>query len=223
MLVITGKFRNIEHITKQMNDMRQKERGLSMINNGFEERSEDRRIRKTKKALRAALVRLLSKESIAEITIKELTDEADVHGGTFYHHYRDAFDLKEQVEEEIGQELDEVLSSVPESDGAFELLLRVLRFLEENRDVAKMLASESGCPKLMEQLCEKISARCMGNGLFGEQLRYGSRFCAAGIQGMIVSWVEDGMRMPPKEMAKVMETMMMGSQQQVEGKQPVTV
>lgn len=41
-----------------------------MINNGFEERSEDRRIRKTKKALRAALVRLLSKESIAEITIK---------------------------------------------------------------------------------------------------------------------------------------------------------
>lgn len=102
-----------------------------MINNGFEERSEDRRIRKTKKALRAALVRLLSKESIAEITIKELTDEADVHRGTFYHHYRDAFDLKEQV--------------------------------------------------------------------------------------------EDGMRMPPKEMAKVMETMMMGSQQQVEGKQPVTV
>ena len=75
----------------------------------------------------------------------------------------------------------------------------------------------------MEQLCEKISARCMGNGLFGEQLRYGSRFCAAGIQGMIVSWVEDGMRMPPKEMAKVMETMMMGSQQQVEGKQPATV
>ena len=63
----------------------------------------------------------------------------------------------------------------------------------------------------------------MGNGLFGEQLRYGSRFCAAGIQGMIVSWVEDGMRMPPKEMAKVMETMMMGSQQQVEGKQPATV
>ena len=75
----------------------------------------------------------------------------------------------------------------------------------------------------MEQLCEKISARCMGNGLFGEQLRYGSRFCAAGIQGMIVSWVEDGMRMPPKEMAKVMETMMMGSQQQAEGKQPATV
>lgn len=137
-----------------------------MINNGFEERSEDRRIRKTKKALRAALVRLLSKESIAEITIKELTDEADVHRGTFYHHYRDAFDLKEQVEEEIGQELDEVLSSVPESDGAFELLLRVLRFLEENRDVAKMLASESGCPKLMEQLCEKISTRCMGNAVW---------------------------------------------------------
>ena len=76
--------------------------------NGFEERderNEDRRIRKTKKALRAALVRLLSRKSVAEITIKELTEEADVHRGTFYHHYRDAFDLKEQLEQEIRQEL----------------------------------------------------------------------------------------------------------------------
>lgn len=182
-----------------------------MFNHGFDERSEDRRIRKTKKALRAALVRLLSRESIAEITIKELTDEADVHRGTFYHHYRDAFDLKEQVEQEIGQEIDEVINSVSDSqlnEGAFPLLIRVLNYLEENRDVAKMLASESGSPKLMQQVCEKISARCVGSSLFGEQLRYGNRFCAAGIQGMIVSWVEDGMRMPPKEMAKVMETMM---------------
>ena len=88
MLVITDEFRHIEHITKQMNDMRQKERGLSMINNGFEERSEDRRIRKTKKALRAALVRLLSKESIAEITIKELTDEADAVSYTHLDVYK---------------------------------------------------------------------------------------------------------------------------------------
>ncbi len=39
----------------------------------------------------------MSKKSIGEITIKELTDEADVHRGTFYHHYSDAMDLKEQT------------------------------------------------------------------------------------------------------------------------------
>ena len=67
---------------------------MFMNGNLYEERGEDRRIRKSKKALQEALIRLLSKKSIGEITIKELTDEADVHRGTFYHHYADAMDLK---------------------------------------------------------------------------------------------------------------------------------
>lgn len=187
--------------------------------NGFEERderNEDRRIRKTKKALRAALVRLLSRKSVAEITIKELTEEADVHRGTFYHHYRDAFDLKEQVEQEVRQELQQVLDSVSDSqlaESPYPLLVRALSYLEENRDVARMLASEAGCPEMLTEFCDRLGERCMGSALFGEQLRYGSRFCAAGLQGMITAWVDDRMRMPPQEMARVMETMMVGSRQ----------
>ena len=76
-----------------------------MNGNLYEERGEDRRIRKSKKALQEALIRLLSKKSIGEITIKELTDEADVHRGTFYHHYADAMDLKVQTEREIAEQL----------------------------------------------------------------------------------------------------------------------
>lgn len=78
---------------------------MFMNGNLYEERGEDRRIRKSKKALQEALIRLLSKKSIGEITIKELTDEADVHRGTFYHHYSDAMDLKVQTEREIAEQL----------------------------------------------------------------------------------------------------------------------
>lgn len=200
--------------------MRQNERSLFMIdekmNIEMEERTEDRRIRKTKKALSAAMVRLLSRKNILEITIKELTDEADVHRGTFYHHYKDVFDLRQQVEREVRQELRELVDSVSDrelANGPYPLLLKVLTYLEENRDEAKMLTSENGCPELLQELCANISIRSMRTGLFGEHLRYGNRFCASGIQGMIVSWVEDKMRMPPKEMAKVMETMMVGKRE----------
>lgn len=190
----------------------------------FEEHAEDRRIRKTKKALRAALVKLLSKKSIDDITIKELTEEADVHRGTFYHHYRDAFDLKEQVEVEIEQELDEMIASVPDSaleNGPYPLILKVLCYLEENRDVARMLTSESGGQRLMTKMCEQISVRCMKDSLFGEERRYGSRFCAAGIQGMLVPWVEDGMRTPPKEMAKLLDAVITGGTAEAKGKESV--
>ena len=187
---------------------------MFMNGNLYEERGEDRRIRKSKKALQEALIRLLSKKSIGEITIKELTDEADVHRGTFYHHYSDAMDLKVQTEREIAEQLTEILSSVPQSrleQGPYPLLVRVLEYLEDNREIAKMLASEHGAPWLMEELCAGISERCLGAQLFGEQLKYGSRFWAAGLREMLVSWIEDGMRMAPGEMARIMERMM-GSQ-----------
>lgn len=106
------------------------------------------------------------------------------------------------------------MSSVPQSrleQGPYPLLVRVLEYLEDNREIAKMLASEHGAPWLMEELCTGISERCLGAQLFGEQLKYGSRFCAAGLREMLTSWVEDGMRMAPGEMARIMERMM-GSQ-----------
>ena len=96
-----------------------------MMNLNCEDKNEDRRIRKTKKLLRDALLRLLSKKSIAEITVTELTDAADVHRGTFYHHYKDAFELKAQVDREIEQELSDLLNAP--ANGSRALILRVRR------------------------------------------------------------------------------------------------
>ena len=84
-----------------MCDNQQKERELYMNKNGFEDRSEDRRVRKSKKALEEALIRLLAKKTITEITVTELTEEADIHRGTFYNHYKDTMDLKIQTDRDI--------------------------------------------------------------------------------------------------------------------------
>ena len=76
-----------------------------------------------------------------------------------------------------------------------------------------MLVRESGSPHLLKELCPSISERCMG-GAFRDQSRYSSRYATAGMQGMIVTWVEDGMRMPAGEMAQMIERMMGSSQPQ---------
>lgn len=194
----------------------QKERELYMNKNGFEDRSEDRRVRKSKKALEEALIRLLAKKTITEITVTELTEEADIHRGTFYNHYKDTMDLKIQTDRDIAAQLTELLSSVPESalkDGPYPLLSKVLQYFEDHRDIARMLVSESGSPHLLKELCASISERCMG-GAFRDQSRYSSRYATAGMQGMIVTWVEDGMRMPAGEMAQMIERMMGSSQPQ---------
>ena len=61
----------------------------------------DRRVRKTKKQLRQGLTQLLQTKNINEISVRELSDLVDINRGTFYLHYRDIYDLLDQIEQEM--------------------------------------------------------------------------------------------------------------------------
>ena len=65
------------------------------------EKITDRRVRKTKQQFRQGLTDLMKMKSIKDITVKELTEYVDMNRGTFYLHYRDVFDLLEQMEQEL--------------------------------------------------------------------------------------------------------------------------
>jgi len=53
----------------------------------------DRRVQRTRQALRNALVTLMLEKSYEKITIQEIIDRANVGRATFYNHYQDKDDL----------------------------------------------------------------------------------------------------------------------------------
>ena len=71
----------------------------------------DRRIRKTKAQLRQGLAKLLKEKSIKEITVKELVEEVDINRSTFYLHYTDIYDLLEQTENDLKNEILEIIQT----------------------------------------------------------------------------------------------------------------
>ncbi|MBP1582290.1 MAG: TetR/AcrR family transcriptional regulator [Oscillospiraceae bacterium] len=71
----------------------------------------DKRIEKTKKALHTAFYQLRSKKSIRDIKVAELCQAAEVNKTTFYTHYRDIFELADEVEKLL---LYQVISSIPQ-------------------------------------------------------------------------------------------------------------
>ena len=73
----------------------------------------DRRIRKTKNAIKNGLAELLLEKSIGDISVRELTEKVDLNRGTFYLHYKDIFDLVEQIETEMFEELQYIIDSHP--------------------------------------------------------------------------------------------------------------
>lgn len=61
----------------------------------------DRRVRKTQKAIKGALIQLLKQHPFEQITIQHIADEADINRATFYQHYLDKYDLLDQIEDEV--------------------------------------------------------------------------------------------------------------------------
>jgi len=77
-----------------------------------EEEKIDRRIRKSKEAIRMALVNLLTHKDLENITITEIAKEADVNRKTFYNNYENVFEVIEEIENDIVQAFNEVLAKI---------------------------------------------------------------------------------------------------------------
>ena len=64
----------------------------------------DRRVRRTKALLLQGLIQLMEEKDIKDISVKELSDLADINRGTFYLHYSDVYNMLGKIEEELFQE-----------------------------------------------------------------------------------------------------------------------
>ena len=82
---------------------------------------EDRRIRRTKRLLRQALAEIMNEKDFKDITVKEITDRADLNRGTFYFHYTDTYDLRNQIEDELVEELKEAIAEFQPEQAEFSL------------------------------------------------------------------------------------------------------
>ena len=91
--------------------------------------STDRRVRRTKQLLMHALFTLMKEKSYNDITVKELCEAADINRGTFYLHYRDIYDMVEQIEQDMLFQFEALISAhAPTSPNAAPDLL-TLRYV----------------------------------------------------------------------------------------------
>lgn len=61
----------------------------------------DLRVKKTKTGIINAFLQLRAKKPLERITVKELSDIAQINKATFYLHYKDIYDLSEALENEL--------------------------------------------------------------------------------------------------------------------------
>lgn len=65
----------------------------------------DKRIIKSKDNIKNAFIELRTKKELRKITVKELCEKANINKSTFYAHYEDIFDLSNQIENDVVEQI----------------------------------------------------------------------------------------------------------------------
>ena len=176
------------------------------------QKKEDRRVRRTKKLLTQALTQLLQEKQINEITVKELTDLADMNRGTFYLYYKDIFDMLEKIEDGLFEALDEIVSLHEHDDVSHQttpILLDLFHFIEENQEMCRVLLSPHGDMNFLHRLNEVVREKCLkawpnirkekGEADFD----YHYSFVVFGCAGIIRAWVNRNCPESAEKMAEM--------------------
>ncbi|OQB24327.1 MAG: DNA-binding transcriptional repressor FabR [Firmicutes bacterium ADurb.Bin182] len=179
----------------------------------------DKRIRKTRKQIRLALTQLLKEKELKEITVSELTELADINRGTFYLHYRDIYDLFEKVQSEVFDEFKRLVKKHSFKENASSssfrsVVMEAFEFIAENSDFCSIILNrgdltflnnviELGRESTVNDWCALYGSK------YREHFNYYYSFMTSGCAGLLRHWMENGMKMPPSQLAAFSERIML--------------
>jgi AcrR family transcriptional regulator len=205
-----------------------------------EERTQDRRVRRTRRALREAMLDLMEEKGYDQVTIEELTDRADIGRTTFYLHYGAKQDLLLEQFGELLDQLVEQLSQIPLSswqqtgesfsveDHPSRPICMIFQHAADNKELYQIVLQGEGVDQASERL-QAIMTNAVNTflslklGEEGDQLTlqipvelFGNYFAGA-MLGVIKWWLEADMPYSSEEMEEIFFQMFLPGAIQVLG------
>ncbi|MFJ7679717.1 TetR/AcrR family transcriptional regulator [Peribacillus sp. NPDC046944] len=64
-------------------------------------KKQDPRIQRTRQSIMNGFMRLIKQKEFSDITIADITQEAEINRSTFYYHFMDKYDLIDEIQREV--------------------------------------------------------------------------------------------------------------------------
>ncbi|MFC9490766.1 TetR/AcrR family transcriptional regulator [Streptomyces hydrogenans] len=119
----------------------------------------DRRVRRTRAALRQALVELVLDKGFHAVTVEEITERADVGRATFYAHYRDKEDLLVGVVRDLAEDRERLLPAVRQAhaEGFTGLPVKyIFEHAEQEKPVYQVILRGEGDGRALREFTDLI-------------------------------------------------------------------
>ena len=182
---------------------------------------EDRRARRSRKLLKESLLELMKRKTFADISVRDVTDAADMNRGTFYLHYSGTAELLQSVEEDLLAELQALVDAHMQETFAVgsvaPVFEPVLDFAIEHRETCTVLFSSSeasGFFQSIQQLVQENGAPLVRTWFRPADPRltdYLLNFLAWGFIGLLAQWFENDMALPKAELLSAAQRMADGA------------
>jgi AcrR family transcriptional regulator len=178
---------------------------------------EDRRVRRTKRMLREALVGLVVEKGYDRVTVQDVLDRADLSRATFYAHYRDKDDLLVGSLEELADALRAAMASFARPELRERDLVPTRALFEhvaaQRRLYRGLMGSRAGAvlrrhvrqhfTALAQAHFREVSAARGVTPIVPVEVL--AQYAGGGLLGLLTWWLESDTPMPADELAALFE------------------
>lgn len=181
----------------------------------------DRRIVRSRRALRDALIELVAEHGYDAITVNDICDRANLNRGTFYNHFKDKDDLALSLQDEFFEGLLRFKGEVEKltlfdlvrfkfAKRPLPLLVGLFDYLRSQQEYLAVMLSPGGDARLPQRLQDTFCTDLIMGMLHDRYHReptplveYYVAFYSAAYLGVIRRWMLTGMQEPSEEMAVI--------------------
>lgn len=183
---------------------------------------EDPRAKKTRKYLRQAFIELLSLRDFQDITIKDITDKAELNRATFYGHFQDKYEL---LDETLGSMLEDTIDAwvhfdenAEEREVVRNLMMAICKWHEEtSRGINRRLNLSAAVEENAKRRLNSIILACMNSSHAGKvqddkrTAEIKATLVSWSIYGIVLQWSKQADKESPEELVERSLSIIMAS------------
>lgn len=168
-------------------------------NNMYEKLNDLKDENPTKRKIEESFLKLYKENKIEKISIRQITEDAQIYRGTFYYYFEDIYDLLNKIENEFLEKtkvflqitIDVIFSNEIEKYAPI-----IDKFFLRNKEIINLFLLEKPNALLMRQLKETAKSLAMAKlNLSKENLsttqQYVMEYIANAALGSWIMWIED--------------------------------
>ncbi|TDL64130.1 TetR/AcrR family transcriptional regulator [Paenibacillus amylolyticus] len=174
--------------------------------------SMDRRIKKSKAALKDALIYLMQRHPFKEISITDIVQRADLNRGTFYRHYQYKEDLFNEIINDVIHDLVTSFRKPYQDEEKFEVNLMpssaitIFEHVHHHAQFYTLVVKSEASSNFQRMICDVLRDLALQdlNHIFPPHINHEilASYQSHAIFGMIMEWIRQDFKHSPTYMAE---------------------